>query len=121
VTALRSQLRSLQEQLVVERRRSTSDDKHSDRLNALAIEFQTLQLQAEIALDAYKIALSATEIARVESTRKIKSLVVIEPPSTPEKAEYPRRLYNLLTLLVGSLLILAVVQLVLATIREHQD
>ncbi len=87
----------------------------------LALEFKGLELQAEVALDAYKIALSAVEASRIESTRKLKSLVVIEPPSTPEKAEYPRRWYNLLTLLVGSLLLLAIVQLVLATIREHQD
>ena len=74
-----------------------------------------------MAIDAYKIALSAVEASRIESTRKLKSLVVIEPPSTPEKAEYPRRWYNLLTLLVGSLLLLAIARLVLATIREHQD
>ncbi|MBK6863103.1 MAG: capsular biosynthesis protein [Ideonella sp.] len=123
VTLLRAQLKSLQEQLGVERRRSTSGDgdKRSERLNELALEFKGLELQAEVALDAYKIALSAVEASRIESTRKLKSLVVIEPPSTPEKAEYPRRWYNLLTLLVGSLLLLAVVRLVLATIQEHQD
>ena len=74
-----------------------------------------------MALDAYKLALSAVEAARIESTRKLKNLVVIEPPSKPEKAEYPRRLYSLLTLLLGTLLILAVVRLVLATVQEHQD
>jgi capsular polysaccharide transport system permease protein len=123
VTAQRAQLKALQEQLGLERRRSTSgdNDKRSERLNEIAIEFQGLQMQAEVALDAYKIALSAVEASRIESTRKLKSLVVIEPPSTPEKAEYPRRLYNLLTLFVGSLLILAVVRLVLATVQEHQD
>ncbi len=123
VTALRTQLRSLQEQLALERRRATSgdNDKRSERLNSMAVDFQGLQLQAEVALDAYKIALTAVEAARIESTRKLKSLVVIEPPSMPEKAEYPRRWYNLLTLLVGSLLLLAIVRLVLATIQEHQD
>ena len=123
VVALRTQLRSLQEQLGVERRRGTSgeNDKRSERLNAMAIEFQGLQTQAEVALDAYKLALSAVEAARIESTRKLKNLVVIEPPSKPEKAEYPRRLYSLLTLLLGTLLILAVVRLVLATVQEHQD
>lgn len=123
VVALRAQLKSLQEQLALERRRGTSGDgdKRSDRLNELALEFKGLELQAEVALDAYKIALSAVEASRIESTRKLKSLVVIEPPSTPEKAEYPRRWYNLLTLLVGSLLLLAIVRLVLATIQEHQD
>jgi capsular polysaccharide transport system permease protein len=123
VVALRAQLRALQEQLGVERRRGTSgeNDKRSERLNAMAIEFQGLQTQAEVALDAYKLALTAVEAARIESTRKLKNMVVIEPPSKPEKAEYPRRLYSLLTLLLGTLLILAVVRLVLATVQDHQD
>ena len=78
-------------------------------------------MQADVALDAYKLALSAVEASRISATRKLQNLVVIEPPSMPDNAEYPRRWYSLLTLLVGSLLILAVVRLVLATIQEHQD
>ena len=123
VAALRVQLRSLQEQLDLERRRATSadNDKRSEHINAIAIEFQGLQVQADVALDAYKLALSAVEASRISATRKLQNLVVIEPPSMPDNAEYPRRWYSLLTLLVGSLLILAVVRLVLATIQEHQD
>jgi capsular polysaccharide transport system permease protein len=123
VTTLNTQLQSLKEQLGLERRRSTTgdNDKRSERLNGLAIEFQGLQLQAEIALDTYKGALTAVEAARIESTRKLKSLVVVEPPSTPERAEYPRRWYNLLALLLGSVVLLAIVRMILATIREHRD
>lgn len=121
VTTLRTQLQSLRDQLDLERKRATGESKNSDRINALAVEYQGLQLQTEIALDAYKIALTAVESARIESTRKLRSLVVIEAPTMPEEAEYPRRVYGLLTMLVACGLLLAVVQLVLATIREHQD
>lgn len=123
VAALRAQLKSLHEQIDVERRRGTSgdNDKRSDRLNELAIEFKSLELQAEVALHAYKAALAAVEASRIESTRQLKTLVIIEPPTKPERAEYPRRWYNLLTLFVGCLLLLAVVRLVIATIQEHQD
>ena len=78
-------------------------------------------MKAEFALDAYKVALVAIESARMEATRKLTSLIVIEPATLPETAEYPRRMYNLITLLVGCLLLYAVVRLVIATIREHQD
>jgi capsular polysaccharide transport system permease protein len=61
------------------------------------------------------------ESARIEATRKLKSLVVVEPPVLPEIAEYPRRWYNLATLLVVCCLIYGVVSLVVATIRDHQD
>lgn len=121
VRSLRSQIDAMRAQLDLERSRATGAGKRSDRLGELTIEFQGLQMKAEFALDAYKLALAAVENARIEATRKLKSLAVIEPPTLPETAEYPRRLYNLLTLLVGTLLLYGVVRLVLATIREHQD
>ena len=57
----------------------------------------------------------------IDATRKLKTLSVIEPPTLPESAAYPRRIYSLATLLVACLLVYAVARLVLATIREHQD
>ncbi|HSV68803.1 MAG TPA: capsular biosynthesis protein [Methylibium sp.] len=121
VKALRGQIEGLREQLQSERSRTTSAGKEGERLNALAADFQALQLQAEFALDSYKLALGAVEKTRLDATRKLKTLVVIEPASLPESAEYPARLYNLLTLLVAATLLYSVVRLVLATIREHQD
>lgn len=121
VRSLRGEIKALQEQIEAERNRATTDNRASGRLTALAAEFQGLELRAQFALDAYKLALGAVENARIEATRKLKSLVVVEPPSLAQTAEYPLRLYNLVTVLVASLLLYAIVRLVLATIREHQD
>lgn len=121
VRALRSQIEATRAQLEKERSRGTSAGRGGDRLGALAIEFEDLKTRAEFALDAYKIALGAVENARIDATRKLKNLVVIEPATLPETAEYPRRLYNLATLLVVCLLLYGIVRLVIATIREHQD
>jgi capsular polysaccharide transport system permease protein len=121
VKALKAQIAATRAQLDAERDRITAESKQGERLTALSIDFQSLQLQSEFARDAYKLALSAVENARIEANRKLKSLVVIEPPSLPQIAEYPRRLYNLLTLLVASLLTYLIARLLVATIREHQD
>jgi capsular polysaccharide transport system permease protein len=121
VKALQAQIRATEQQLNVERVRTTGTGQRSDRLGALTIEFQALQSKAEFALDTYKLALAAVENARIDTTRKIKSLVVIEPPTLPQTAEYPRRLYNLASLLIGCVLLYGVARLVIATIREHQD
>ena len=121
VRALRTRIAAAGKQADAERERGTKPSLQGERLNSLAIEFQGLQMQAEFAIDAYKIALAAVENTRIDATRKLKSLVVIEPPSKPETPEYPRRLYTLATVLAASLLIYAIVRLVLATIREHQD
>ena len=130
VSALKSRIDALQRQIDAERRRATTNGaggrsgrsgNNGARLNALAIDFQGLQLQAEFAQDAYKLALGAVENARIDATRKLKSLIVVEPPSLPETAEHPRIAYNLATLLAICVLLYAITRLVLATIREHQD
>jgi capsular polysaccharide transport system permease protein len=120
VRALRSQVGALRSQMDAERVRATAG-RGDIPLNALAAEFEGLKLQVVFAEDAYKLALTAVENARIEATRKMKSLVVIEPPAKAESAEYPRRLYNLVTLLVVCSLLYAITRLVVATIREHQD
>jgi capsular polysaccharide transport system permease protein len=121
VKALLSRIAALDRQIEAERRRATGNTRRGERLNALAIDFQGLQLQADFARDAYKLALATVENARIDATRKLKSLVVVEPPSLPQTAEYPLRAYNMGTLLAICLLLYAIVRLVLATIREHQD
>ena len=121
VKALRSRIAALDRQIEAERRRVTSSGRKGERLSALAIDFQALQLQTEFATDAYKLALGTVENARIDATRKLRSLVVVEPPSLPQTAEYPLRTYNLATLLAVCLLLFAIVRLVLATVREHQD
>lgn len=121
VKAVRNDIKALTEQLDAERTRIAGEGKRSDRLNTLAMQFQSLKLQVDFATDAYKMALSAVESARIEATRKVRGLVVVEPPTLPQTAHYPRHLYVMLTVLVLSILIYAIVRLVLATIREHQD
>lgn len=121
VRALRSRIAATSKQAEAERERGTKPTQQGERLNLQAIDFQGLRMQTEFAVDAYKIALGAVENARIDATRKLKSLVVIEPPSRPQTPEYPQRLYTLFTVLALSVLSYAITRLVLATIREHQD
>ena len=63
----------------------------------------------------------ALETARIESTRKLKSLVLVETPALPETAEFPRRVYTLIALLMGLFLIYGIVRLIIATIEDHLE
>jgi capsular polysaccharide transport system permease protein len=121
IQALKSQIAALGRQIKTEQRRATADDGKGSRLNKLALDFEALKLQAEFARDAYKLALAAVENSRIDANQKIKSLVVLEPPSLPQTAEYPLAAYNLGTLLAVCTLLYAITRLVLSTIREHQD
>lgn len=119
VVALKNQLGALKSQLEKERKRVASGG--DARLNTLASEFQQLVLDAGFAEDAYKLALSAVENARIEANRKLKGLVIIESPTLPEEAIYPRKLYNLATLFLGLILLYGIIRLAMATIEDHRD
>lgn len=120
VQALQAQIAGLRQQLQAESRRGiTNPDGVS--LNVLAGEYQALLAELEFVSDAYRGALTALEVARIESTRKLKSLVLVESPALPESAEYPRRLYTLFALLMGLTLLYGIGRLIVATIEDHQE
>jgi capsular polysaccharide transport system permease protein len=118
IVALKGQAAALRLQVARETRGATQADQGS--INALAAQYQELKAQSGFAEDGYKAALAALESARIEAARKVKSLVVIEPPTQPERAEYPRRLYDLATLLAACGLLYALTRLGLAVINEHR-
>jgi capsular polysaccharide transport system permease protein len=123
VRAAAQQLEALKHQLDSEQRRVTAAGGAGSerRVNRQVLQFQDLKLQNVLAQDAYKIALVSVESARLDASRKLKSLAVVEPPSHPETALYPRRLYDLATLLVVCVLLYGIARLGLAVVREHQD
>jgi len=103
VQALQAQIAGIREQLQDERRRGLTDADGMS-LNMMAGKYQELMAELEFVSYAYRGALTALETARIESTRKLKSLVLVETPALPETAEYPRRLYTLFALFMGLIL-----------------
>jgi capsular polysaccharide transport system permease protein len=120
VQGLKAQIAGTQAQLQTESLRAMSS-ANGTSLNVLAGDYQELAAELAFAQDAYKLALAALENARIESTRKLKSLVLVESPVQPESAEYPRRAYTLFALLVGLAVLYGIVRLVVATIEDHQE
>lgn len=120
VEALQAQIAGIRQQLAAERRRGVTNDGGVS-LNVLAGRYQELLAELEFKSDAYRGALTALETARIESTRKLKSLVLVESPALPESAEYPRRIYSLLALLIGLTLVYGIGRLIVATIEDHQE
>ncbi len=119
VAVVRNQVAALKAQLDKERGKVASQD--GSRLNRLASEYQNLAIEAGFAEDAYKAALTAMETTRIEASRKLKSLVVVESPARAETAIYPQRLDNLATLLVILVLVYGITRLIIATIQDHRD
>lgn len=119
VVSKRHELAALKSQL--EKERIKSAPGQGEHINTLASQYQDLMLEVAFAEEAYKAALTAMETTRVEASRKLKSLVVVDPPAKAEIALYPRRIYNLVTLLVALTLLYGITRFALATIRDHRD
>lgn len=116
----RIRIRALEQQLAAENQRLVSR-KDGDQLNVVASRYRNLSIDALIAEEAYKFAVSSVESARIEASKKLRSLVTVVSPNMPDKAIYPDRLYNLLTLFVGLLIFYGIARFVIATIEDHRD
>ncbi len=94
---------------------------HEVTLNKTVEEYQRLELQAGIAQEVYKSALSALERGRIEAIRTIKTVSVIQAPTFPEYPLEPRRIYNVFVTILLSFLIAGLINLALAILRDHKD
>lgn len=119
VIAIRSQIISVQQQIETEKSKLTS--KNGRELNSQAAQFEELKSQAEFGSDLYKLALTSLEKARLEVSRKMKTLVIISSPQLPQEAMYPRRMYVIGSVFLMLCVMYGVLQLTLAVVRDHKD
>lgn len=113
------QIQAVEKQIKAEQTRLTSAKGQS--LNKTVEEYQRLEQEALFMQDAYKSALVALEKGRVEATRTLKMVLVLQSPSLPEYPMQPRRLYNIVSFLIGALLLAGLAQILLAIVRDHRD
>jgi capsular polysaccharide transport system permease protein len=111
---------AISEQLNAEKRLLVSAPDGS-QLNVVASRFQQLTLDAGIAQETYKTAVAALDNARIEASKKIRTLVTVISPNTPQIALYPERLYNLATILLALLLMYGITRFLIASIEDHRD
>jgi len=118
----RNRVQALEQQLAAEKQRLVAQQQGGgDRLNVAAARYRSLTIDATIAEEAYKYAVSSVETARMEASKKLRSLVTVVSPNTPEMAIYPERAYNLITIFIGLLLFYGIVRFIVATIEDHRD
>ena len=113
------QIRALERQLAAERKRLASSN--GEPLNRVAEEYDRLLLETGFQQDVYKTALVALERARIDASRMLKKLSVIQEPTMPEFSLEPARLYNVAVYLIATLMLTGILHLLLSIIREHRD
>lgn len=116
---LNLQIAAVERQIVREQGRLTSPKGKT--LNRTVEEFQRLQMNAEFIQDVYKTTLAALERGRVEATRILKKVSILQSPSEPQHPLEPRRIYSIIVFILGALMIAGIAHLLAAIIRDHKD
>jgi capsular polysaccharide transport system permease protein len=119
IVLLNQQIAAIERQIVQEQAKLASGTGQT--LNRTVEEFQRLELEAAFAQDVYKTALIALEKGRVEATRTIKKMSLLQAPSMAEYPIQPQRFYNLLVFALLALLVAGTVHLLISIVKDHTD
>lgn len=119
IVLLNQQIAAIERQIVQEQAKLASGTGQT--LNRTVEEFQRLELEAAFAQDVYKTALIALEKGRVEATRTIKKMSLLQAPSMAEYPIQPQRYYNLLVFALLALLVAGTVHLLISIVKDHTD
>lgn len=119
VVQLGQQIAAIERQIGIENNKLTSPT--SKTLNSTIEEYQRLEMEAGFAQDIYKSSLVALEKGRIEATRNLKKVSIVQAPTAPEYSLEPRRLYSVVVFTLGAFLIAGILTLLIAVVRDHQD
>lgn len=119
VVQLNQQIAAVEKQMRQEQARLASPT--GKPLNKTVEEYQRLEMEAAFADAVYQTALSALERGRIEATRTIKKITVVQAPTMPEYPLEPRRLYNTLVALLAAFLVAGIAHLLWAVVQDHKD
>ena len=119
VVMLTQQIQALDRQIAQEKAKLASSRGVS--LNKTVEEYQRLEMEAMFAQEVYKTALVALEKGRIEATRVLKQLTVLQMPHLPESSVEPRRIYNTVVYVLVIWLLAGVAVLLAAIVRDHRD
>lgn len=118
VRATQERVRSLSAQ-IAQKSLSLVNPKKSGGLSGSMVEFEAAMVEKEFAQGAYEAAWRALEMARADAARQHRYVARIARPSLPDESTYPRRWLGVLAVFVLSFLLLGILLLLGASIREH--
>ena len=118
IVSLQKKLDTLEAEIGAENAKVAGGDRS---LSSKSAEYERLALDRSFAEKQYATALAALEQARNDALRQQLYLERIVQPSLPDVALEPRRLRSVLVTFALGLVAWAVLSMLLAGIREHQD
>jgi len=113
----RAIIASLEAQLALERDRLVSNED-SDYA-ALVGDYQNLLVEQGFAETVYTTALGFLATTRQDLQRRHAYLINLSPPTMPDEAVLPQRLWSIVTVFVFSLITFGILALVAGSVHEH--
>lgn len=119
VRAKKTEIKALNEQLNVERKRLSQGPKdEGEKLSTILSEYSDLKTGLEMSLKAYISSEISMEKSRIEAYRQLKHLVIVQTPTNPINNQYPEAGYNMLLAFIILLMIFTIVRIITSTIKE---
>ncbi len=116
IQVLNNRIAALIAQVGAERARSTRGE---EGLTQQLSGYERLQLEREFAEKQLTSAISSLESTRADAQRQAVFLLRVVEPSLPERANYPRAVFNTLTVFAGLTVLFGIGWLLIAGAREH--
>jgi capsular polysaccharide transport system permease protein len=115
--ALRSQIRSLDQQIDVESGTLSGPDK--DRLNQVLATYKELELKLAFATRLRTGSATMYEKNRMDAAAQSRFLSILQSPYLPEEAAYPRRSYATGSLIVLGILLFLTLRVMILSVYER--
>lgn len=90
-------------------------------LNVTIEEFHRLQMEVSLTQALYKSALTALEVGRMDATKMLEKVSVLQAPTLPEYPMEPRRIYNTVITLLFAAMVAGILKLLESIILDHVD
>jgi capsular polysaccharide transport system permease protein len=90
-------------------------------LNFTVEEFQRLEMEVTFTRDIYKTALIGLEQGRMDATRMLEKVSVLQAPTLPEYPMEPERVYNIVVTLLFAVLLAGILKLLESIVLDHVD
>lgn len=119
IVMLKQSLDAVERQIAQERAKLASTGGRT--LNYTVEQFHRLQMEVNFTQDLYKTALVALEKGRMDATRTLRKVSVLQTPTLPEYPLQPGRIYNTLVTLLFAGMIAAMLKMLESIVRDHVD
>lgn len=116
IDTLKSQINTQKQKLLGYSAANASDLK----LNQVLAEFEELSMQAKIAGAEYAASIQGLELAKADAIQQKQQVVIVQPPTLPDYAAYPRIWYNDLVMFLVLLMIYGIIKMFVRIVLDHR-